>query len=270
VRIALILEYNGQEYCGWQKQLQHASIQTQLESALSRIACSPVHVVAAGRTDAGVHALYQVVHFDTHVQRPLGAWVRGANAWLPGDISVLWASQVSSDFHARFSAIERTYLYRLLNRPARPGACQGKVGWIHDRLDLEKMRAAARMLMGAHDFSAFRSSECQAKSPVRQLTKLEINCQGHFFLFEFRANAFLHHMVRNILGSLIYVGKGKYPPEWVQMLLEQRDRKFAAPTFSPDGLYLAGVRYDSKWNFPACGTVDPVAALHGFWPPAII
>jgi len=258
VRIALILEYNGQGYCGWQKQPGRVSIQSELEKALSRIACCPVQVVAAGRTDAGVHALHQVAHFETDVQRPLTAWVRGVNALLPCDISVLWAAEVDSNFHARFSAIERTYLYQLLNCPARPGVHHGKVGWIHDHLSLGSMQAAAQILVGEHDFSTFRSSECQAKNVVRKLTKLEIKRYGHFLVFEFRANAFLHHMVRNIVGSLVYVGKGKYPPEWIQLLLKNRDRRLAAPTFSPNGLYLSGVRYDPKWSFPIFEPVCPI------------
>lgn len=258
MRIALILEYNGRGYCGWQKQPGRISVQSELEKALSRIAGSPIHVVAAGRTDTGVHALHQVVHFDTHAQRPLTAWVRGVNALLPSDISVLWATEVDSNFHARFGAIERAYFYQLLNCPTRPGVHHGKVGWIHGHLNLESMQSAAQVLIGEHDFSTFRSSECQAKNAVRRLTKLEINRYGRFFVFEFRANAFLHHMIRNIVGSLIYVGKGKYPPEWMHSLLRKRDRNFAAPTFSPSGLYLSDVRYDSKWGFPVFEPVCPI------------
>ncbi|MDT8363379.1 MAG: tRNA pseudouridine(38-40) synthase TruA [Nitrosomonas sp.] len=251
MKIALVLEYDGRGYCGWQKQSARPSIQSELESALSRIACQPILTVAAGRTDAGVHALYQVVHFETEVIRPMTAWVRGVNALLSPTLSVLWAKEISHNFHARFSAIGRTYRYYLLNRPVRPGILKGKVGWIHDPLDLRLMQAAARLLVGIHDFSAFRSAECQAKNAVRQIYKLEITQQGQLLIFELRANAFLQHMVRNIVGSLVYVGKRRYPVEWIQMVLTGRDRALAAPTFSPDGLYLAGVHYPDTWHLPA-------------------
>jgi tRNA pseudouridine38-40 synthase len=250
VRIVLTLEYQGSHYCGWQSQLTGCSVQDALEMALSKIACNNVRVVTAGRTDAGVHAFYQVVHFDTEVKRPINAWVRGTNTFLPKDIAVLSAAEVDDSFHARYGAIERRYLYFLLNQPTRPGLYNNRTGWMHQPLDLESMQSAAEILLGKHDFSAFRASECQAKSPIRELTKLDITYQGNTFIFELCANAFLHHMVRNIVGCLVYVGKGKYPPEWMQTLLVGRDRSKAAPTFSAAGLYLAGVGYDSKWNLP--------------------
>lgn len=234
-------------------------MQDAVEAALSKIACHDIRVVAAGRTDAGVHASYQVLHFDTHAERPMSAWVRGVNALIPGSIAVQWASQVPDEFHARYCAFERCYLYLLLNHPIRPGLYCGKTGWFHQVLDLESMRAAAKMLLGEHDFSAFRAAECQARSPVRNLTKLEITRQGDIILFELRANAFLHHMVRNIVGCLIYVGKGKYPAEWIDALLKGRKRIDAAPTFSAAGLYLTGVTYDGKWKLPAF--VDPPLAM---------
>ncbi|ARO87566.1 tRNA pseudouridine(38-40) synthase TruA [Nitrosospira lacus] len=258
MRIALILEYDGSAYCGWQSQPSGGSVQDALEGALSKIACDDVRVVTAGRTDSGVHAAYQVLHFDTEAERPMNAWVRGVNALLPPSIAILWASQIPDDFHARYCASERCYLYLLSNHPVRPGLCHGKIGWFHQALDVEKMQTASQMLLGEHDFSAFRASECQAKSPVRNLTKLEITRQGDVIVFELRANAFLHHMVRNIVGCLIYVGKGKYPPEWVKALLTGRDRRYAAPTFSAAGLYLAGVTYDAKWKLP--GFVEPPLA----------
>lgn len=250
VKIVLVLEYNGEHYHGWQNQPACRSIQSELETAVSQIAGIETRVIAAGRTDAGVHALYQVVHFETVAQRPLSAWVRGVNAFLPEDIAVLWASEVDETFHARYCAIERRYLYCLLNHPVRPGLCQGRVGWFHGPLDLEKMQRAADMLLGEHDFSAFRTAECQAKNPVRTMTMVDVRQQGHFVLFEFRANGFLHHMVRNIVGSLIYIGQEKYSPEWMRELMRNRDRTQAAPTFSPHGLYLAGVTYDEKWKLP--------------------
>lgn len=226
------------------------SVQDQLESALSRIAQDDIRVTTAGRTDTGVHALYQVVHFDTSVKRPLGAWVRGVNSFLPKDITVLWAAETSENFHARYSALERRYQYILLNRPTRPGCHDQKVGWFHEPLDLGRMKNGADKLIGEHDFSAFRAAECQAKSAIRKLTRLDISQHGNMFVFDLAANAFLHHMVRNIVGCLVYVGKGKYPSDWIRVLLESCDRSMAAPTFSPAGLYLSGIVYESKWNLP--------------------
>lgn len=250
MRIVLVLEYDGSHYCGWQSQSAGCSVQDALESALSKIACCKIRVITAGRTDAGVHALYQVVHFDTLVHRPANAWVRGVNAHLPKDIAVVWASEISPDFHARYSATERRYLYFLLSHPVRPGLYNQRVGWFHQPLDVKQMQIAAKILLGQHDFTAFRAAQCQAKSPIRTLNKLEISCQESIIIFELCADAFLHHMVRNIVGCLVYVGKGKYSPEWIQTLIENRDRAKAAPTFSAAGLYLAGVSYDLKWNLP--------------------
>jgi tRNA pseudouridine38-40 synthase len=261
VRIVLILEYDGSQYCGWQSQPNGCSVQDALERALLEIACETIRVVTAGRTDTGVHALYQVVHFDTLVCRPLSAWVRGVNAFLPKDIAVLWASEISVEFHARFSAIERHYQYLLSNHSVRPAINHQKTGWYHAALNLESMQMAARILIGKHDFSAFRASECQAKSPIRTLTRLEISQQGNLFFFDIRANAFLQHMVRNIVGCLVYVGKGKYSPDWIQSLLESRNRTDAAPTFSADGLYLAGVKYDSEWQLPELTQTQMIVSL---------
>jgi tRNA pseudouridine38-40 synthase len=263
VRIALVLEYDGGNFCGWQSQRSGGSVQDALEIALSKIADGGVRVITAGRTDAGVHAAYQVVHFDTQAQRPMTAWVRGANALLPHSIAVRWASQMPDDFHARYCAIERRYLYLLLNRYVRPGLYQHRMGWFHQALDVASMQAAARLLLGEHDFSAFRAAECQAKSPVRSLTKIDITRHGDIVAFELRANAFLHHMVRNIVGCLVYVGKGKYPPEWIRELLLGRRRSDAAPTFSAAGLYLAGVSYDDKWKLPPFAELPLAAVLPG-------
>lgn len=250
MRIALGLEYDGSRFCGWQSQADGCSVQDALERALAAIAGHPVRVVAAGRTDAGVHALAQVVHFDTQAVRPESAWVRGTNTHLPASVAVLWARPVTDDFHARFSARERGYRYLLLNHPVRPGVASGRVGWFHQPLDLAPMREAARYLIGEHDFSAFRSSECQARTPVRTLSQLAIRRAGPLLVFDFRANAFLHHMVRNILGCLVYVGKGAYPPEWLARVLAGRDRALGAPTFPADGLYFSDVHYDARWNLP--------------------
>jgi tRNA pseudouridine38-40 synthase len=214
------------------------------------VAAEPVATICAGRTDAGVHAVAQVVHFDTGAARPETAWVRGVNALLPAACAVNWSRQVPNDFHARYSAIARCYRYVLLNHPVRPAVDQGRVGWFHLPLDLEKMQRAACLLTGEHDFSAFRSSECQARTPVRTLMRLDVSRHGDCIAFELSANAFLHHMVRNIVGCLVYVGKGRYPPEWLGEVLAGRDRARAAPTFEAAGLYLSRVQYDARWGLP--------------------
>jgi tRNA pseudouridine38-40 synthase len=251
VRIALGVEYDGSRFCGWQTQPEGCAVQDALERALADIAGVPVATTCAGRTDAGVHALAQVVHFDTAAERPAAAWVRGVNAVLPPACAVTWSQAVAEDFHARYSAVSRSYRYVLLNHPVRPAAEYARVGWFHVPLDLEPMQRAARLLLGEHDFSAFRSSECQARTPVRTLTKLDVERRGDHVVFDFCANAFLRHMVRNIVGCLVYVGKGKYPPEWVGELLEGRDRTRAAPTFEAAGLYLSQVTYEARWGLPA-------------------
>jgi tRNA pseudouridine38-40 synthase len=225
-------------------------VQDALESALTAIAATTISTTAAGRTDRGVHARLQVVHFDTDAQRPPSAWVRGVNALLPDAVAVLWSHEVPDDFHARFSARARTYRYQLLNRPVRAALEAHYLGWFHQSLDVEKMRAAAALFVGEHDFSAFRSSECQAKSPVRTVHDFRIEAREQRIDFIVRANAFLHHMVRNLVGTLVYVGKGKHPPEWVRELLDSRDRPQAAPTFGPEGLYLERIEYEAKWSLP--------------------
>ena len=196
------------------------------------------------------------MHFDTSTLRQLTAWVRGCNALLPAGIAVLWAHEVSEEFHARFSAWSRSYQYVLFNRPTRLAVHAGKAGWFHAPLDVAAMQEAANHLLGEHDFSAFRASQCQAKSPIKTLAKLDISQQGETIIFELTANAFLHHMVRNIVGCLVYVGKGKYPPEWMKQIIEFRERRLAAPTFMPDGLYLRHIGYDAKWGLPQ-GTMPP-------------
>jgi len=257
MRVALGIEYDGSSFAGWQSQAHGNTVQNVLERALSAVADMAVITVCAGRTDAGVHAQMQVVHFDVEVGRPDSAWVRGSNANLPPAVAVTWARQVGEDFHARYSATGRRYRYLLLNHPVRPAVLHGKVGWYHAPLDIEPMRIAARSLLGEHDFSAFRSSECQAKSPVRTLRQLEISTQGDMVVFELEANAFLHHMVRNLVGALVYVGNGRRPPEWVGEVLAGRDRSKGAPTFDAAGLYLAGVDYDPRWSLPAVGRMMP-------------
>ena len=254
MKIAIGVEYDGSRFQGWQSQPSGDTIQDHLERALASIAGEPVRLAAAGRTDAGVHALAQVAHFETVAMRPDSAWVRGVNSLLPQAIAVQWAEPVAEDFHARYSAASRTYRYVLYNHPVRPALHHGRVGWFHLPLDPAAMRAAAEHLSGEHDFSAFRSSECQAKSPVRVMRNWAIEQRGAHLSFEFTANAFLHHMVRNIVGCLVYVGKGKHPPGWLAGVLASRDRRQAAPTFPPDGLYLAAVEYAPGWKLPAFST----------------
>ena len=250
MRVALGVEYDGSAYCGWQSQPDGRTVQDVLQNALSRIACEPIKVIAAGRTDTGVHAIEQVVHFDTTATRAVMAWVRGANALLPPGVAVLWAHEVADEFHARFSAQARSYRYNIFCRPVRSALQQGKVGWFHLPLDVSQMRVAAEMLLGEHDFSAFRASECQAKSPIKNIAQINIRQENGLITLELTANAFLHHMVRNIVGCLVYVGKGKHPPEWMLQVLASRQRSQAAPTFSPDGLYLSYIHYDAKWGLP--------------------
>jgi tRNA pseudouridine38-40 synthase len=226
-------------------------VQDALQAAVSSIAGAAVSITGAGRTDRGVHARMQVAHFDTDARRPESAWVRGVNALLPDAVAVLSSQEVPDDFHARFSAIARTYRYELLNRPVRAALSAPYVGWFHLPLDVDAMRAAAGHLAGEHDFSAFRSAECQAKTPVRTIHSLDIERRGDTIHFVIRANAFLHHMVRNVVGTLVYVGKGKHPPEWVGEVLRSRERARAAPTFGPEGLYLERIDYERKWGLRA-------------------
>jgi len=225
-------------------------VQDVLQAALAAIAGEPIAVSGAGRTDRGVHARGQVAHFDTNAARPDTAWVRGVNAFLPESVAVLWARPVDAEFHARFSAVARTYRYRLINRPVRPALAARYAGWYHAPLDIRPMYEATRALIGEHDFSAFRAAECEAKTPVRTVHSIFIERDADQIEFVIRANAFLHHMVRNIVGSLVYVGAGKQPPGWIAELLASRDRSKAAPTFAPEGLYLERIEYDQKWQLP--------------------
>lgn len=259
-RIALGIEYDGSCFLGWQTQPGGGAVQDALEAALSGIADERVGVTCAGRTDRGVHGRAQVVHFDTSAQRQDFAWVRGANALLPASVAVLWSRPVASDFHARYCALSRTYRYLLVNRPVRPALAARYAGWHHAPLGLGPMREAARHLLGEHDFSAFRAAECQAKSPQRTLDRIDIERNGERIEFTMRANAWLQHMARNIVGTLVYVGKGKHSPQWAKSVLESRDRSRAAPTFGPEGLYLEAVQYDPRWGIPAGADQPTVAA----------
>lgn len=263
VRLAICIEYDGSSFQGWQSQAHGQTVQDHLETALSAIAGDPIRTIAAGRTDSGVHALAQIVHFDTTALRPLQAWVRGSNALLPTAIAVRWAKPVDADFHARFSAMSRSYRYVLLNHPVRPAIQHGRVGWYHRQLDITRMDEAARCLLGEQDFSSFRSSECQAKTPVKTLYQAEVVRHGDYVIFDFRATGFLQHMVRNVVGALIWVGNDKQPQDWLAELVAARDRTRAAPTFAPDGLYFTGVEYAAVWQLPQedriIAAFDPVA-----------
>ncbi len=250
MRIALAVEYSGHKFCGFQSQPSGCGVQDALERAIGEIAGHAVTVIAAGRTDAGVHAVSQIAHFETDVTRPESAWIRGVNSHLPQAAAVLWAQPVADDFHARFAATARHYTYLLFTRAERPGLLAGLAGWYHHPLDVDAMQTAAGHLLGTHDFTSFRAAECQAKSPVKTLTNLAVQQQGPFMRFDFSANAFLHHMVRNIVGALIYVGAGKQEPAWIPTLLAARDRTRAAPTFAADGLYLAGATYEPRFGLP--------------------
>lgn len=251
MRIALGLEYDGAAFCGWQSQPGGCGVQDHLEAALGRFADSPVAVVAAGRTDAGVHATGQVVHLDSDAKRDCAGWVRGTNAHLPDAVRVLWARPVPGDFHARFSARSRAYRYRLVDQPVAPALLRTQTGWFHQALDERAMHEAAQALVGEHDFSAFRDAQCQAKSPVRTVLSVAVNRRGPVIDIGLRANAFLHHMVRNIVGSLVYVGARRQPASWIVELLQSRDRRLAAPTFAAAGLCLVRVDYDPALGLPS-------------------
>jgi len=250
VRVALGIAYRGSAYSGWQSQPGGRTVQDHVDAAISAFAAAPLRSICAGRTDAGVHALNQVVHFDTEAERALDGWVRGTNRYLPGDIAVQWCRFVPASFHARASAIGRRYDYLLLESPVRPALESGLVGWTFRPLDGEAMRRAAQALVGEHDFSAFRSSECQALSPVKTMRAIEIERRGAYWRFRFDADAFLHHMIRNVVGCLVAVGSGVRPVAWLAEVLDKRDRSLAAATFAPYGLYFAGPYYDAVHGIP--------------------
>ena len=261
MRIALGVSYNGQAYQGWQSQLSGLTVQDRLEAALAEftgLTHAPegsgkpprVSTLCAGRTDAGVHGLMQVIHFDTGAARETNSWVRGVNALLPRDIAVQWAANVPDTFHCRASALSRRYAYVLLQSAVRPSVEAGRVGWVYQAMDLAALREAAAILVGEHDFSSFRASSCKALSPVKTLQRIDISQRGNYWRFEFEANAFLHHMIRNIMGCLIGVGTGRQSLPWLAEVLAARRRDIAAPTFSPDGLYFLGPRYAPEWGLP--------------------
>ncbi|MGL5799508.1 MAG: tRNA pseudouridine(38-40) synthase TruA [Plesiomonas sp.] len=251
MRIALGIEYDGSRYCGWQRQQEVDSVQERLEKALSKVANHPVNVFCAGRTDSGVHGTGQVVHFDTDSVRKDAAWTLGTNANLPDDIAVRWATEVSEEFHARFSATARRYRYIIYNYGHRPAILRHGVTHYHHPLDVEKMQRAGQYLVGEHDFTSFRALQCQSHSPWRTIEHLNVTRQGHYVIVDVKANAFLHHMVRNIVGSLLEVGAGHQPEAWVDSVLAAKDRRIAAATAKAAGLYLVSVDYPAQFALPA-------------------
>ena len=251
MKIALGIEYCGTSYYGWQRQVIPNSIQEFVEKALSKIADQEITIDCAGRTDTGVHALHQVVHLETDVERKMYSWVAGSNVNLPHDISILWAKEVDDEFHARFSATARTYRYIILNRQSRPGLHAGKVTWERQALDESRMQLAANSLIGEHDFTSFRTVACQAKSPNRDVKRLDVKRVEDYVIFDIEANAFLHHMVRNIAGVLIKIGRGEADVSWASEVLALKDRTKAAKTAAADGLYLAMIQYPEKYGIPS-------------------
>lgn len=250
MRIALGIEYSGEDYCGWQRQSHSPSVQENLEKALSQIAAQSIKVFCAGRTDTGVHATGQVVHFDMQGSRPETAWLRGANNYLPKDISIVWAKEVSENFHARFSAGSRSYRYIIQNSETPAATLCSKVTWHRKSLNLSWMQKSAEYLVGKHDFSSFRASSCQANTSIRTIERILITRQNNLIFIDIKANAFLHHMVRNIVGCLLRVGEEREKPEFVESVLACRDRTKAPDTAKPNGLYLVNVSYPLEYSIP--------------------
>ncbi|WP_278405352.1 tRNA pseudouridine(38-40) synthase TruA [Pseudoalteromonas ruthenica] len=251
MRVALGIEYNGARYSGWQRQSHVSSIQAEIETALSRICNHPVDITCAGRTDAGVHATGQVVHFDTHAERDMGAFTLGMNSQLPDDIAVRYAMPTADDFHARFSATARRYRYVIYNHPYRPGILRSGVTHYHHPLDETRMQAACAYMLGEQDFTSFRAVHCQSNTPFRNIHHLFVERVGDYIVVDIKANAFLHHMVRNITGCLMDIGVGEQEPQWMQHLLAIKDRTQASATAKPNGLYLVDVDYPEQWQIPS-------------------
>lgn len=251
MRLAIGLEYDGTQFMGWQRQAHSGrTVQACVEAAIASVADHPVELTCAGRTDAGVHASGQVAHFDTQAQRSARSWLLGINSNLPGDIALRWILEVPADFHARFRARARHYRYTIVNRATRPALTRLRATWVHTALDIEAMQAAARCLLGQHDFSAFRAVECQARSPVRTLHRLDVQRRGEQVMLEVVADGFLHHMVRNIAGVLTAVGTQKHPPDWARAVLQGRDRKLGGVTAPPQGLCFVAVLYPPAYTIP--------------------
>jgi tRNA pseudouridine38-40 synthase len=262
-RYALAIEYDGTDFCGWQSQshLSHTqgfrTVQQSLEAALSQVANQPIAVVCSGRTDAGVHASGQIVHFDSPVERTPRAWMLGSNAHLPKTLAAFWCGEVHPDFHARYSALAREYCYTLINRQARPGLHARTLAWERMPLNADAMHRAAQSLLGEQDFTSFRTVACQAKRPWRRLDRLDVQREGDIIRFRVQANAFLHHMVRNLVGSLLVVGRGEQPVEWIQQVLQARDRTLAGPTAPAGGLVFVGAKYPHSAGLPDAFCADP-------------
>lgn len=248
MRIALVVEYDGSRYHGWQAQTGLHTVQQSVELALSKVADSPISVVCAGRTDTGVHATNQVIHFDCDKERAIRAWVHGGNSFLPKDISFKWGKEMSQDFHARYSAVSRRYQYVIYNGVIRPALLRSNVTWQYRQLDHRLMNQAAQSLLGENDFTSFRSVECQSKTPMRNVHQLQVSRTGSMLIIDITANAFLHHMVRNIAGVLITVGTGKQPVSWVEEVLKAKDRRMGAQTAPSYGLYLVQASYPSEFG----------------------
>ncbi|WP_110601000.1 tRNA pseudouridine(38-40) synthase TruA [Salinicola lusitanus] len=264
-RLALGVEYDGTHYCGWQRLRQAPSVQGALEAALTKIAAAPVRVLCSGRTDSGVHATRQIVHFDAPVPRTQKAWLFGANAQLPRDIAVRWLKPVADDFHARFSALARRYRYLILNQPTRPVMERNNVTWCREPLDAERMHRAAQALVGEHDFSSYRAAGCQSKVPVRHLHFIEVRRLGPLVMIDVQANAFLHHMIRNIAGVLVAVGRGDEDETYPARLLALRDRKLGNVTAPACGLHFVDVRFDERFALPEEPVGPNLMAFLGDW-----
>lgn len=250
MRIAASIEYDGQSFCGWQKQNDVPNIQILIEQALSSISQSKITISAAGRTDSGVHALGQIIHFDTEVIRPISAWIKGVNSLLPESIRVIWAQEVADEFHSRYSVVTREYQYLLINNSIKSALWNAYAGWNFYSLNFNMVHQACIKFIGKHDFSSFRSSECQAASPVREIYFFDVIQFGDDYIFTIRANGFLHHQIRNMIGAIILVGRELKAPDFISLLLTEKDRKKAPPTFMPNGLYLTNIKYDDKWGLP--------------------
>ncbi len=253
--IACGVEYDGAGFSGWQRQQNAPSVQAEVEAALSKVANHPVQLFCAGRTDTGVHATHQVIHFETTAERSERSWMRGTNTSLPAEIALTWTRQVNDDFHARFSAMARRYRYIIFQRNVPSALLRRRVTWTHETLDAGRMQAGADYLLGEHDFSSYRATVCQAKSPVRTVHQLDISHQGDFIYLDIEANAFLHHMVRNIAGVLMAIGRSEQEPVWAQEILEHRDRARGGVTAPASGLYLVGVRYPERFGLPTQGAL---------------
>ena len=263
MRIAIAIEYDGSDFYGWQRLSHGPTVQGAVEAALSTVADAPVEVVCSGRTDAGVHAFCQVAHFDAPVDRPMRAWVLGGCSNLPPGVAVLWAQPVADDFHARYDARARRYRYRLVNRMSRAALERRSCSWEPQPLDADAMHRAAQTLVGEHDFSAFRSSQCQAPHARRHLHAISVSRDGEYVVIDVQANAFLHHMVRNSVGSLLPIGRGEKPEPWMAELLAGRDRDVAGPTASPNGLHFVGALYPAECHLPVSVSLSPGSPLAG-------